>query len=170
MGLESMKREQHPHNLYFRSGRNADLPVIKHLLHLAGMDGEIDPHRCLIAESPSGILGFARVEAIRQKVFIRPIVVHPSAQQQGVGRGLIQRLFTQCPELRVVSRGEAQEFYRRMGFAQFPWSEVPEEIRCECELCPQASSCQPTPMVGYRQREGKGENFFAPADPKHEEG
>lgn len=160
MGLESMKREQHPHNLYFRSGRTADLAVIENLLHLAGMDGEIDPRHCLIAESQSGILGFARVETIRQKAFIRPIVVHPSAQQQGIGRGLIQRLLAQYSELRVVSRGDAQEFYRRMGFAQFPWSEVPEEIRCECELCPQASSCQPIPMVGYRQ----GESQHIPID------
>ena len=155
MGLASMKRKQHPPNLHFRSGRTADLPVIKDLLHLAGMDGEIDPHDCLVAESQSGILGFARLETIRQKVFIRPIVVHPSARQQGIGCRLIQHLFAQCPELRVISRGEAQEFYHRMGFAQFPWSEVPEEIRRECELCPQASSCQPIPMVGYRQGEGQ---------------
>ncbi len=146
-----MKRVQPKPSIRFRYGRPTDLPAIHSLMLSSGMSGEIDPHECLVAENKAGILGFARVEVIQQQAFIRPIVVQPSAQHQGIGRQLVQHLFDQWSELRVVSRGKVQDFYRRMGFTHYPWKDVPREIRQECELCPEVSNCQPIPMVGYRE-------------------
>lgn len=148
------RKQAHP-VLHLRYGEEVDRPAIVHLLQWAGMNDEIDPRECLIAESHHEVLGFARVEVIQQKAFIRPIVVHPSAQGKGVGRYLVQHLLKLWPTLQVVSRGVAQDFYHRLGFSPIPWEEIPGELRQECEGCPQFLDCQPIPMSAHGEHQGQ---------------
>lgn len=130
-----------------RPGCTQDLPALLELLSTYGMSGEITPAECLVAAGPEGLMGFARVEVADGLPFLRPIVVAPEYQHQGIGRRLVQHLLDQLPELRVVARGEAVGFYTRLGFEPTSWEAAPLRFRQECEVCPDSPTCRPVPMI-----------------------
>ena len=132
---------------WLRPGRTKDAPALQQLMVEASMYAEVDPLECLVADTPHGVVGFARVEFFEDVPYLRPVVVAPSYQGHGVGRRLVEGLLADYPELCVVSRGEAAGFYQRLGFQELPWSVVAADHQEECNLCPERSQCCP---VGLR--------------------
>ena len=129
-----------------RQGRPDDHPALMNLLAQNDMVGEISPDDCLLAEKGNRLLGFVRVELDQKIPYLRPVVVASDCRKQGVGRRLVQQLLTEFPELRVVARGQAVDFYERLGFETFEWTELPLRFYRECELCPDLELCNPVPM------------------------
>ena len=129
-----------------RHGRPEDQDGLFELLEQNGMAGEITPAECLMAEGAGGVIGFARIEIVDDLPYLRPIVIATQYRHQGIGRLLVKRLLSKRPELRVIARGEAVDFYTHLGFGPMAWEAVPPLYRRECENCPELSPCQPVPM------------------------
>lgn len=151
-----MKMERHATDdqlVRMRRGRPEDQDVLLELLDQYGMVGAITPADCLMAEGVGGVIGFARIEIVEGLPYLRPIVIDTAYRHQGIGRRLVQYLLAQIPELRVTARGEAVDFYTRLGFELMPWEAVPPLFRQECEACPERTACRPVPMrfPGVRQ-------------------
>mgnify|MGYP000889738397 CR=1 FL=1 len=50
-------------------------------------------------------------------------------------------------ELRLISRGTSEGFYRKLGFVEMPWEDVDLEAAEEdCDNCPYRAECHPVPM------------------------
>jgi N-acetylglutamate synthase-like GNAT family acetyltransferase len=130
-----------------RKALPADLRQIHRLLVLNDMLGEVDAQDCVVAESMGELTGFARLELADGLPYIRPIVVAPDAQGQGVGRELVQYLLLSYPRLRVIARGDALGFYTRLGFQQIEWEQVYPVFVQECRDCPHLPSCSPQPLA-----------------------
>jgi len=111
------------------------------------MVSEIEPHYCLVAEGIDGLEGFARTEEADGILYLRPVVVSPESQGQGIGSGLIKHLLGLFPSLTVVARGTAAGFYTKLGFQPIEWDEVYLPFRRECTTCPDFMKCEPIPMA-----------------------
>jgi N-acetylglutamate synthase-like GNAT family acetyltransferase len=133
--------------LWLRPGRPEDRSALLELLEQFGVQGEITPSECLVAEGPQGIMGFARLEIFDEAAYLRPIVIASQYQRQGIGRRLVLESLSQVCELRVVARGEAVKFYTHLGFKPVGWTLIPPAFRRECDFCPDFSACQPVPMA-----------------------
>jgi N-acetylglutamate synthase-like GNAT family acetyltransferase len=138
---------------WLRPGRPEDAPALQQLMAEADMYAEVDPLECLVADTPHGVIGFARVEFFEDVPYLRPVVVAPPYQGHGVGRRLVEGLLADYPGLCVVSRGKAAGFYQRLGFQALPWSAVAAEHQEECDLCPERSQCCPVGLHAGRNEE-----------------
>jgi len=130
-----------------RPGCPEDASTLQALLAAYDMAGEIDPADCLLAVDLDGVVGFARLEWADRVPYLRPLVVAPASQRQGVGRRLVEALLADRAELRVVARGQAAPFYTALGFWAIDWDAVHPPFRRECERCPDRPTCQPVPMI-----------------------
>ena len=131
-----------------RGGRPSDKASLAELLAAHKMETDVDPAGFLVAEKEGRILGAVRPEWISaEETYLRPIVVDSGVQGEGVGRALLEKLFTLCPMINVIARGDAAAFYQRMGFTVKEWVDVLPEYSCECEACEDAAQCGPIAMI-----------------------
>lgn len=135
--------------LQIRIARPEDLQVICELMATYDMVGDFTIENCLVAERGGTLAGFARVEYLSQRAYIRPIVIAAQFQGQGIGKLLMQRLFELDRSLAVVSRGSAVGFYNRLGFEPVDWEDIPTVYRNECIACPDYKTCWPVPLVWH---------------------
>jgi amino-acid N-acetyltransferase len=133
--------------VYLRRGRPDDWPAIVGLLKREDMANGLNAEECLVAEGLTGLLGCARIEMADGVAYLRPIIVAAEGQRRGVGRLLVESLAADLSELRVVARGPAMEFYRKLGFKTIGWETVAPEYVAECQDCPRRETCQPMPMT-----------------------
>ncbi|MGV8084277.1 MAG: GNAT family N-acetyltransferase [Coriobacteriia bacterium] len=135
--------------LVLRQGAEADLPVISELLSENGMDDLDDPvETCTVAEIDGEVAGFIHIETVEGRAWIRPVIVTPGFEGEGIGSTLVRSALEHCEELYIVARGDAVPFYERLGFTLLSWDEVPEVYCDECDrLCEDREACGPTPMV-----------------------
>ena len=138
--MEVFKRMQ------IRPARPEDLPEIYNLMATYDMVGTFTADSCVIAERDDSLIGFARIEVVEEKSYLRPIVVDQRNQDQGVGKALLQYILNRRPCLTVISRGSATGFYARMGFESADWNEIYLPFKNECAACPDLRTCQPVPM------------------------
>jgi len=133
-------------HLQIRPAQPEDLPDIYNLMAAYDMVGAFSAHGCVIAERDDSLIGFARVEIVEEKSYLRPIVVDQRNQDQGVGKALLQHILNRRPCLTVISRGSAAGFYERMGFKFANWNEIYLPFKNECAACPDLNICKPVPM------------------------
>lgn len=131
---------------HLRWGDPTDRSAIVSLLKQEDMGEMIDPTECLIVENENQFLGFARVEEVEGKNYLRPIIISPQGQGKGIGRILITGLQQKWQKLFLVARGDTVGFYQKFGFEVTDWHEIAEIIQQECLQCPRKNTCQPTPM------------------------
>lgn len=134
-----------------RQGRAQDRAAVEEILAKCDMPVSIDPHECLLADAGERIVGFGRIEYAEGVAYLRPIVIVPEHRREGIGRQLLLALVDGLDELRVVARGEADDFYRSVGFSPMGWDSVYDPFRTECAECPDLAGCKPLPMR-YRGR------------------
>ena len=134
--------------LKMRNGIEEDRKALAELLSANSMeDKAFDPTEFLLAEKDGRLAGAARLERLGQDVYLRPIVVASWEKGQGIGRALVENLLNISPVIKAVARGEAVNFYRKLGFVSMDWNQVPETYQVECERCPDQLACQPVSMV-----------------------
>lgn len=135
-----------------RPARPEDLPAIYAMMAAYDMVGEFSTDAdeacaaCYVAESPHGLVGFARLETVNGCAYLRPIVVDRDSRGQGIGRSLLEHMLQLAPGLTVISRGSAVDFYARSGFGRIAWECIPQVYRDECAGCTDLKICAPIPM------------------------
>ena len=114
-----------------------------------GMDVIQGPDRVRVAVNDDDeVVGFCRLQDdVNGIAYVNPIVTYSAWRGYGVGRALIEDAREIAGELRLISRGTSEGFYRKLGFVEMPWSEVDLEAASEdCENCPYRDACGPVPM------------------------
>jgi argininosuccinate lyase / amino-acid N-acetyltransferase len=143
-----------------RQGRTTDGPALVRLLASLRMATDIDPVDFIVAEVNGRLLGAARLAWVETNdAFLRPVVVATGARGTGLGRALLERLFSVCSTISVIARGDVVPFYRHLGFTAMDWSSVPGEYRDECECCDELAQCQPMSMRWALKDEGASGQF-----------
>jgi N-acetylglutamate synthase-like GNAT family acetyltransferase len=130
-----------------RQACQQDHGALQAVLEACGMCGEISAEDCLAAFEKEPLVGLVRLESAAGIPYVRPIAILPTQQGKGIGTRLLRIVIATYPEVRVVSRGQATEFYRKFGFERIPWDEVYVPFRQDCEQCPDRAECNPSPMV-----------------------
>ena len=94
------------------------------------------------------VVGFCRLQDDANGIaYVNPIVTYGAWRGYGVGRALIEDARQIAGELRLISRGTSEGFYRKLGFIEMPWSETDQSAASEdCDACPYRAECGPVPM------------------------
>ena len=94
------------------------------------------------------VVGFCRLQDdVNGIAYVNPIVTYAPWRGYGVGKALIEDAQAIAGELRLISRGTSEGFYRKLGFVDMPWSETDQAAASEdCDMCPYRSECGPVPM------------------------
>jgi amino-acid N-acetyltransferase len=139
--------------LKIRNGIEEDREALADLLAANSMeDKAFEPIEFLLAEKDGRLVGAARLEWLGQEVYLRSIVVANWEKGQGIGKALLEHLLYTSPVIKAVARGQAVNFYRKLGFVSLDWDQVPPTYQVECEHCPDRKACQPVPMVKESNR------------------
>ena len=132
-----------------RDARLRDMPLIDSYANAEGMDRIPGPARVRVAVNDDDeVVGFCRLQDDMNGIaYVNPIVVYPTWRGHGVGKALMQDARALAGELRLISRGTSEGFYRALGFVEMSWNEVDLEAASEdCDNCPYRASCGPVPM------------------------
>lgn len=132
-----------------RNARKDDMPFINAYAAAEGMDVIPGPDRVRVAVNGDDVVvGFCRLQDdVNGIAYVNPIVTYSEWRGYGVGRALIEDARAIAGELRLISRGTSEGFYRKLGFVEMPWSDVDLEAAEEdCDNCPYRAECGPVPM------------------------
>lgn len=132
-----------------RDARPSDKALIDHYAMSEGMDVMPGIERIRVAVNDDDVVvGFCRLQNDKNGIaYVNPIVTCESWRGYGVGAALIADARCRAGELRLISRGQSEGFYRKMGFTEMPWSEVDLQAASEdCDNCPHRNACDPVPM------------------------
>ena len=132
-----------------RDARESDMELIDAYAHAEGMDRIPGPERVRVAvNDEDAVVGFCRLQDdVNGIAYVNPIVTYAPWRGYGVGRALIDDARMLAGELRLISRGTSEGFYRALGFVEMPWSDVDLEAASEdCDNCPYRAACGPVPM------------------------
>ena len=136
--------------MVIRQAAESDRPAIEELLAAVEMSGEVEAEAYLVAEQDQSIVGAGRLEWAGGEAYLRAIAVQPGRQGAGIGAALVKRLIAGESQVKVVSRGSAAPFFRRLGFQAADWAVIDPVYQGECEGCSDRDSCQPQPLVWRR--------------------
>ena len=132
-----------------RDARETDMDLVNSYAHSAGMDRMPGIERIRVAVNEDDVVvGFCRLQDdVNGIAYVNPIVTYEAWRGYGVGRALIEDAHALAGELRLISRGTSEGFYRKLGFVEMPWEDVDLEAAEEdCDNCPYRESCGPVPM------------------------
>lgn len=132
-----------------RDARIHDMPLIDSYASAEGMDHIPGPRGVRVAvNADDEVVGFCRLQADANGIsYVNPIVTYGLWRGYGVGRALIEDAHARAGELRLISRGTSEGFYRKLGFVEMPWEDVDLEAASEdCDNCPYRETCGPVPM------------------------
>ena len=132
-----------------RDAREGDMGLINAYAQAEGMDVIPGPARVRVAVNDEDVpVGFCRLQDdVNGIAYVNPIVTYDAWRGYGVGRALIEDARAIAGELRLISRGTSEGFYRKLGFSEMSWDEVDLEAASEeCDTCPYRANCHPVPM------------------------
>jgi len=132
-----------------RDAREADMGLVNSYANAAGMDRMPGVERIRVAVNEDDVVvGFCRLQDDANGIaYVNPIVTYEPWRGYGVGRALIEDAHARAGELRLISRGTSEGFYRKLGFAEMSWEDVDLEAASEdCDNCPYRETCGPVPM------------------------
>ncbi len=112
-----------------RQACQQDHGALQEVLEACGMCGEISTADCLVAFEGDSLVGLVRFEFGAGIPYVRPIAILPAQQGKGIGTRLLRIVIATYSEVRVVSRSQATEFYRRLGFERITWEEIYSPFR-----------------------------------------
>lgn len=142
-----MKPNASPNPFHLRLLRDADRTRAMELSEAADM-GTFDlPDDTLIAaDEQDAVIGFLRITRHGADSYVNPVVTDASWRGAGVGEALMREALKREGELLFVARGEAVDFYRRLGCDAVPWDRIAAVIAADCDGCDRAHFCHPQPM------------------------
>ena len=132
-----------------RDARESDMALICAYAAEEGMDRIPGPERVRVAvNADDEVVGFCRLQDDANGIaYVNPVVTYSAWRGYGVGRALIEDARERAGELRLIARGTSVGFYRKLGFACMPWSQVDLQAASEdCDRCPHRAECGPVPM------------------------
>lgn len=138
-----------PELFTIRDARESDMALIDAYASAEGMDKIPGPERVRVAVNDDDeVVGFCRLQDDATGIaYVNPIVTYSAWRGYGVGRELIADARSIAGELRLISRGTSEGFYRKLGFVEMGWDEVDLEAASEeCDTCPYRAECGPVPM------------------------
>ena len=127
-----------------RQAGSADEATVCALMETGGMalaDDWIDG--TVAVDSAGFVVGYVRVQQTDKGPHIAPVAVRPDWQGRGVGRALMDQAVRDNGPVKLVSRGEAAGFYRRIGCVEMGFDEISGELEEDCQHCPDREVCQP---------------------------
>ena len=136
--------------MIIRKGMAEDLPALQDLLLEVSMGDGVNPEDFLVAEETGALAGAVCLQRYGACAYVRAMAVHDRWRGQGVGRQLVEELLSGQDQVKVVARGSAVPFYRKMGFRTIAWDTVDPEVSQECAQCPDVAACHPEPMLFER--------------------
>jgi len=141
-----MRAERPAERPIIRPALPEDLPAMYALMAAYDMAGEFPADACYVAEVPAGLAGFARLETVAGRAYLRPIVIRQAYQGQGIGLALLEHVLGFDRDLSVIARGRAAGFYAHLGFEALDWECIPQAFWDECAACPDLKTCNPVPL------------------------
>jgi GNAT superfamily N-acetyltransferase len=132
-----------------RDARESDMDLVNSYANAEGMDRMPGVERIRVAVNDDDVVvGFCRLQDdVNGIAYVNPIVTYAPWRGYGVGRALIADAHEIAGELRLISRGTSEGFYRKLGFVEMPWEDVDLEAAEEdCDNCPYRAECHPVPM------------------------
>lgn len=138
-----------PELFTIRDARESDMQLLDSYANAEGMDVMPGPERIRVAVNDDDVaVGFCRLQDdVNGIAYVNPIVTYAAWRGYGVGRALIEDARAIAGELRLISRGTSEGFYRKLGFVEMAWDEVDLEAASEdCDNCPYRAECGPVPM------------------------
>lgn len=132
-----------------RDARDDDMALIDSYAVAEGMDHIPGTDRVRVAVNGQDVVvGFCRLQDdVNGIAYVNPIVTYAAWRGYGVGRALIEDARRIAGELRLISRGTSEGFYRKLGFTEMSWDDVDLEAASEdCDNCPYRDFCHPVPM------------------------
>ncbi|SEA29962.1 Ribosomal protein S18 acetylase RimI [Desulfuromusa kysingii] len=130
-----------------RQANPDDARGIEALMEEYDMVGSFDYQQCLVIDAgAAGLAGFARMDCVGNRFYIRPIIISTRFQRQGLGKLLVEYLLSIFDDITVIARGSAEGFYRALGFSPIGWEQIDEDFCRECQFCPDLTDCIPVPM------------------------
>ncbi len=86
---------------------------------------------------------------------IRSLAIHPSYQNKGLGRKLVDFMKKEAVQLginRLYTFTMAEDFFKMMGFQPKEKEDLPAKLWDECSRCPKYFKCDETGMVLHLDR------------------
>lgn len=125
------------------------MPLIDAYARAEGMDSIPGPDRVRVAVNDEDVVvAFCRLQDdVGGIAYVNPIVTYAPWRGYGVGRALIEDARSVAGELRLISRGTSEGFYRKLGFVEMTWDMTDQAAASEdCDGCPYRDECGPVPM------------------------
>jgi amino-acid N-acetyltransferase len=136
--------------MMIHSAAAGDLPAVRRLLesqHLP-LDG-IDEHvaTMVVARDGTEVVGAAAVELYADGALLRSVVVHPTAQGQGLGHRLSDAALAVARDRGVrtafLLTTTAEKFFPKLGFESIARDDVPASVQASIEFqsaCPASAT------------------------------
>jgi N-acetylglutamate synthase-like GNAT family acetyltransferase len=140
--------------MIIRRATTADLEDLRELLREMDMGADHLPlHDLLVAVDDDRLAGAVHLQQVGDELYLRAMAVNPEFQCRGVGRALVVALLEGHDRVKVVARGPAAPFYKKLGFQPTGWQDIHTDMRAECDDCPDLETCAPQPLVFIRDEE-----------------
>jgi amino-acid N-acetyltransferase len=153
------------HRAVLRDAQPADYAAITALLTGAGLPvDDLSPDDVrwfVVVQTKAGkaagrtIVGAGAVQPIGENGLLRSVVVAPALRSGGLGARLVRALETRAGAAGLVAlyllTGDAQAFFRTLGYQTIDRREAPETVRASAQfasICPSSATCMARTLAG----------------------
>lgn len=144
-----------------RQARVTDVPAIHAMIDAYADRGVMLPRArsrlyetvrdFLVAEEDGRLVAVGALRTLWEDLGeICSLAVAESHQRRGIGTALVEALLAQARPLglsRVLVLTYIPEFFKGLGFAEVPKSELPHKVWAECVSCPKFPDCGELALV-----------------------
>ena len=149
----------HPVRFTLRKAQARDEEPIRTLMATGGMGVAPDWQDAMVAVTDADRpIGYLRVQVTDKGPHVAPVAVFPYWQGQGIGRALMEDALERFGMLKLVARGEAADFYRKLGYREIPLDEISGDLGEDCANCPDRVTCQPIAFALQKGHPVEGAN------------
>ena len=146
----------------YRKARLSDIPEMQALVADQVKEGVILPRSddevatnvrsYILAEAEGMIVGYGALHVHSPRLAeIRSLIVSPTWQGRGIGRGIVREALREAAELgvdEVLVLTYLPDFFRRLGFHEIDKESIPEQkIWADCIKCIHFPTCNETSLV-----------------------
>ena len=135
-----------------RAAQMHDEEAIRTLMAAGGMGMPPNWQDAMVAvKDDDRVVGYLRVQVTDKGPHVAPVAVFPYWQGRGVGRMLMEDALERFGSLKLVARGEAADFYRKLGYREIAFDQISGDLDEDCAHCPDRDTCQPVPLMVQKE-------------------
>ena len=130
---------------HVRAAEARDEDAVRTLMTAGGMGMPPDWQQAMVAvnDATDRPVGYLRVQCTDKGPHVAPVAVFPYWRGRGIGRALMEDALERHGALKLVARGEAAGFYRKLGFREIPFDGISGDLEEDCGHCPERPACHP---------------------------